>query len=153
MLFVFAVVAAARKQDPDKFNRLPECIEEFLDYGTAISCAFNRPGTLLASAKAASPASLAAAHQHSTVATHAAYCGTIIEHTRQHAAADCLPMHHVQHSHHAPNCRPQHLETQLECYYTDCVPSLCFLAGTDNGYIGIWDFETRGLAKTLPVDG
>lgn len=43
------VVAAARNQDPERFNRLPECIEEFLDYGPALSCAFNRPGTLLAS--------------------------------------------------------------------------------------------------------
>lgn len=67
------VVAAARNQDPDRFNRLPECIEEFLDYGPALSCAFNRPGTLLAT-------------------------------------------------------------------------------GTDNGYVGIWDFETRGLAKALPPD-
>lgn len=29
---------------------------------------------------------------------------------------------------------------------------LLLAAGTDIGYIGIWDFETRGLAKTLPVD-
>lgn len=32
---------------------LPEVIEEFLDYGTAICCAFNRFGTLLASEWAA----------------------------------------------------------------------------------------------------
>lgn len=56
--------------DPQKSAALPECIEEFLDYGYAISCAFNRPGTLLAT-------------------------------------------------------------------------------GTKDGYIGIWDFETRGLAKVL----
>lgn len=43
------LATAARYSDAERFNRLPECIEEFLDYGTAVSCAFNSHGTLLAS--------------------------------------------------------------------------------------------------------
>lgn len=35
--------------DPFKSAALPEVIEEYLEYGIAKSCAFNRRGTLLAS--------------------------------------------------------------------------------------------------------
>jgi hypothetical protein len=38
--------------DPFKSVALPEVIEEYLDYGVAKCCAFNRRGTLLASAYA-----------------------------------------------------------------------------------------------------
>jgi hypothetical protein len=44
---------AAASADPETLqrnsNQLPEYIEEFLDYGNALSCAFNPFGTLLAS--------------------------------------------------------------------------------------------------------
>lgn len=110
------VVSAARNQDPDRFNRLPECIEEFLDYGPALSCAFNRPGTLLASEiQPGSERQERQLHTCKTVAAAAvASCGTV-----------CL--------------------TAATC----CAIAA---AGTDNGYVGIWDFETRGLAKTLPPE-
>jgi hypothetical protein len=44
---------SAASADPETLqrnsNQLPEYIEEFLDYGNALSCAFNPFGTLLAS--------------------------------------------------------------------------------------------------------
>ena len=84
---------------------LPECIEEFLDYGVAVCCSFNPFGTLLAS-----------------------------------EALLLLPPH---------NC-----SSCIACsrVFTDVIHCFALFpaAGTNVGYIGIWDFETRGLAKALP---
>jgi hypothetical protein len=47
--------------DPFKSVALPEVIEEYLDYGVAKCCAFNRRGTLLASTHLGKHSSTAAA--------------------------------------------------------------------------------------------
>jgi COMPASS component SWD1 len=86
--------------DPFKSVALPEVIEEYLDYGVAKCCAFNRRGTLLASKLRAAAAGAGAG--------------------------------------------PGRLHLIAEGHFV--VP---VAAGTEDGYIIIWDFETRGVAKVL----
>ncbi|KAF8067281.1 hypothetical protein HT031_002328 [Scenedesmus sp. PABB004] len=93
---------------------LPEVIEEYLEYGAAKCAAFNRRGTLLASARAARGAG-----------------GGNRRNRRAPRRA-----HSAERSRAAP--------TQ---------PRRAPAAGTEDGFIVIWDFETRGVAKVLARSG
>lgn len=115
-----------RSTDPFQTVELPEHIEEYLDHGTATCTAFNRRGTLLAgtscppTARACMPAGVPRCCC-SPCARCFHSCGTA--HQFRALVAERLP----------PPCR--------------CFCGCVLAAGTSNGNLVVWDFDTRGVAR------
>jgi hypothetical protein len=158
--------------DPFQHTRLPEVIEEYLDWGITKCVAFNRRGTLLAGIFALTsiplilcPHQTSRTPQQPTAAAAAAAAAAVQQtlvirslQTRP-AVGRCLSLHpHVLRTQstaaavgtsfgHRRHLMPPPSSCPLPP--SPASPPRLLAAGTDDGHVVLWDFDTRGPAKVL----